>query len=62
MTRACLAGLAAALLALAACGRYGPPVRASDAAPAKKAGTGNNPNEPNAPAPEPPPPVPDLEP
>jgi predicted small lipoprotein YifL len=54
--------MAAALLALAGCGRWGPPVRSSDAATAKKAAPGNNPNEPNTPAPEAPPPAPELEP
>jgi hypothetical protein len=48
VTRALFAGLAAALLALAGCGKVGPPVRASDAA--KKSAPAPANTDPNAPA------------
>jgi hypothetical protein len=57
VTRAFLAGLAAALLVLGGCGKSGPPVRASDAeAKAKKPAPAAN--DPNAPAKKPAPEAP----
>ncbi|HTO07219.1 MAG TPA: hypothetical protein VMR86_09190 [Myxococcota bacterium] len=61
MTRALLAGLAAALLICAACGHYGPPVRTSDTAEKKPGATPSDPNAPAAPKAPAPAPEPETE-